>query len=109
MPSTTQYSIRFEDSDRVNGYLIAGLELQRAITYWYNVFFKLSDMHAITHKLFLNNKSYYKKEANVIKRNMTNSKKPYTYTPDMETLTTWIFDNNPKVQNMIEDEIELRY
>ena len=104
MPSTPIYSIHFEDLDKVNGYLLAGLELQRAIRFSYQVFFKLSDMHSMTLKLFSNNKSYYKKEANVIKRIMTNSKKPYSYTPDMETLTSWIFDNNLEVRNMIEDE-----
>ena len=93
------YEINFNNADKVNGYLIAALEIQRVIKYRYNFSTNIKDLHDITMQAFTLEKNYFKKGASYI-RSKIQIDGSYSYSPNLDRLTTWYF-NIPGVQAMI--------
>ena len=69
-------AFKFSDPSKVDGYLIAGLEVQRDIIYRHHVFIPLTDLHDIVMVFYGKNRSYYQQEAKDITMRIIKEKRP---------------------------------
>ena len=101
----SRMAFKYSDPAKVDGYLIAGLEIQREIKRRHRVFIPLTELHDIVMVYYRKNRSQYQQEANIVRKLLKKEQKPVIRFFSLE-LMNGVIQTDSEIRQLISKKVQ---